>query len=243
MHRTITKDRPTVDLSPILRSLLERPLDSEIIPVRDRSFVRQQHEILERRGTALVAETRTRTGVEIEYLGNHPLFNRPRLYTGEPNDWVLGPANRSDDLVVPKAEQAVLRRLEAEDIYFPLLYVAHEVPKDKTQEIIKPAGATHAELEPAKASELIGPVPDPHSTAALGDRLNQRAGQVFRGIRRTAVAGGVLAAGVVAAPVVLTGAAFVALAQVDPIILGAIPAGESREGQLAGFFVLARWDW
>lgn len=62
-------------------------------------------------------------------------------------------------------------------------------------------------------------------------------------MRKTAIAGGAVVAGIVAAPIVLAGAALAGLTHLDPIVLGAMPVREPRDGQAAAWFVLARWDW
>ena len=198
-----------------------------------------QARLLEDRAPVVVEEARA-AGVEIEHLGQRPLFLAPRLYRAEPNDWIIGPVTRREDLVVPKAEQQTLRRLAAPDLDFEI-YVAHEVPKDRTAAI--DADSAHVPLPAAAAAALVGPVPDPHRSVALGDRLERRTRQIGRGLRRTAVTGGALAAGIAAAPVLLAGAAVAGLAELDPIILGAVPVGEPRDGEMAAWFVLARWDW
>lgn len=156
---------------------------------------------------------------------------------------MLGPASRSEDLVVPRREQQVLQRLHNADIDFPLIYVAHEVTKEQTKELEPAAGQSHTVLNHEKASQIIGPVPAPAETVALGDKLEHRSKQLLRAARRTAAAGGALAAGIAAAPVILVGGALAGLAQLDPIILGALPAHRAREGEPAAWFILARWDW
>jgi hypothetical protein len=242
VSRTTTQDRPRVEITPMLRSMLEQtPAGALVAPSRGTLEVRRT-ERLDRRAQATVDDARRTAGVTLEYLGIQPLFTQPRLYAAEPHDWILAPASRAEDLVVPRREQAVLRRLTAADVDFQLIYTAHEVPKEKTREIV--AGADpHTDLEPAQAAEIIGPVPEPHESVRLGSRLEQRTGQVLRGVRRTALAGGALVAGLAAAPVVLAGAALAGLAQLDPIILGAMPMDEPRDGRPAAWFVLARWDW
>ena len=231
------------DLSFMLRTMLDRrPAGEELLRTADQGLALRQRAALERRAPRILDEARE-AGVELEYLGAQPLFTAPRLYEAEPNDWIIGAANHKGDLVVPGREQAVLRSLSAADIEFPLIYVAHEVPKTKTMEIVKSDETAHTEIETAQARALVGPAPEPSETARLGEQLGERSRQIMRGLRRTAVAGGAVVAGIVAAPVVIAGATLAGLAQLDPIILGAIPAGEPREGQIAGWYVLCRWDW
>lgn len=243
MHRTTTKDRETVEVIPMLRSLLEQQPEGEIVPRRGAAIDTRWAQVLDRRAIITVEDARKTAGVDIEYLGIQPLFTKPRLYTAEPHDWILAPAIRTEDLVVPKSQQEILRRLTAADIDFPLIYPAHEVLKEKTKTIVKADATPHTDIEIDHAAEIIGPVPDPPESVKLGDKLEKRTSQVLTGMCRTAIAGGAVVAGIVAAPVVLAGAALAGLSQLDPIILGAMPAGEPRDGTPAAWFVLARWDW
>jgi hypothetical protein len=242
-YRTITKDRPIVEVSPMLRALLQQQPGDELIPQRGAALDSRRAHALERRATMTVEDARKIAGVEIEFLGIQPLFTKPRLYTAAIHDWVLAPATRPEDLVVPKREQEVLRRLSAADIDFPLIYTAHEVLKDRTQEIVRAQATPHTDIEVAHAAAIIGPVPDPHESVDLGDKLEKRTTQVLAGMRKTAIAGGTAVAGLVAAPIVLAGAVLAGLSQLDPIVLGAMPVGEPRDGRAAAWFVLARWDW
>ena len=50
-------------------------------------------------------------------------------------------------------------------------------------------------------------------------------------------------AGIVAAPVVIAGAAIGALAGLDPVVFGVVPAGAPRTGRPAAWYVLASWVW
>jgi hypothetical protein len=230
------------DVNVMLQAMLSRqPVGDTLVPTAKAELAIRQRQALARRATGVVEDAR-QVGVELEYLGAQPLFSTPRLYEAEPNDWIIGPANDKNDLVVPRREQAILKNLVAEDIDFPLVYVAHEIPKAKTTEIVKVDATKHTEIETEDAERLVT-VPEPVDAAQLGEKLGQRSHQVMRGLRRTAIAGGVVVAGLAAAPVIVAGATLAGLAQLDPIIIGAIPAGEPREGQIAGWFVLCRWDW
>jgi hypothetical protein len=60
----------------------------------------------------------------------------------------------------------------------------------------------------------------------LGDKFEKRTSQVLTGMRKTAIAGFAIVAGV---------------SQLDPS--SAMPGGEPRDGQAAAWFVLARRDW
>lgn len=236
---TKTGHDQTGEVNVVLRSLLEQQPPGELV-VRPKIAPLDQRRIamLDQRAVTTIAEARD-LGVDIEYLGVHPLFSQPRLYDGHPHDWILGPANRANDLVVPKQEQAVLRHLANGDIEFPLIYIAHETDKEKTKELPRSTTTAHTDIDESIATEVIGPVPEPIESVKLGEKLEHRSKQALKAVRRTAIAGGA----VVAAPVVLAGSALAAIGQLDPIVIGALPAGEPREGTPAAYFVLARWDW
>lgn len=196
---------------------------------------------LERQAPTLTADA-SRAGSEIEFLGMNPIFNESRLYAGGglDNDWVFGPADDREDVVVPKQERLALKRLSDAGIRFPLIYVAHEVPKAKSKDLVPSDGSDHTALDVNVAKELVGPVPPPAASVELGERLAKSSVQVIKNLRRGAIAAGAVAA----APVVLAGGALLAASQmVDPVVIGAIPAATSRPGTPAAWYVLARWDW
>src|SRR5690348_12720837 len=83
---------------------------------------------LERRSTKVVDRARD-AGVSITYMGMGPLFAETRAYPGPGTDWVIGPVTSGSDAVVPRAERAALQRLVDAGIDFPMIYIAHEVPK------------------------------------------------------------------------------------------------------------------
>ena len=197
---------------------------------------------LERQAPTIVEQARA-AGAPVQYLGVNPLFAEARLYRGVDTDWVLAPATKPDDLVVPRKERHALERLKNAEVDFPLIYVAHEVERDKTKELVPVEGESHVVLEHDAASELVGPVPAPADALELGDRLAQRSAHVLRAIARVGPIAGRVALGVVAAPVVLVGGALASLATLDPIILGAIPAVAPQPGEPAAWYVLARWEW
>jgi len=94
-----------------------------------------------------------------------------------------------------------------------------------------------------QASQLVGSTPVQLDSVQLADRLNARAAQVFTAMRKAAVVVGTAADAVAAAPLVLVGSAIGALATLDPVILGVIPAVSPRVGKPAAWYVLATWDW
>lgn len=178
-------------------------------------------------------------GVTIEYLGISPLFKDTRSYVGEGSDWVLGPAQQSDTAFIPREPARALVRLNEAGVNFPMLFIAHEIEKGKLPQSGHMAVGAMLPVTASEAAQLVGPAPPPLTTVELGDRLAERAHQVFVIMRKVATGMGVAAA----APFVLAGAAIGALATLDPIVLGAIPAISSVEGEPAAWYVLARWDW
>lgn len=232
------------DISP--QAIVQQLLRQGVVLGRDMPpAVARRVAALERQSLSTIDRARA-AGVEIEYLGINALFSESRLYEGLDTDWVLGPAGKPADAIVPSRERKALRRLHSADIDFPLIYVAHEVTKERTRETreLVPAASTgHIVLEEEAAVELVGPVPPPAASLTLADRLARHSTQVIMTVRQTGTAIGAVAVGVAAAPVVLVGGAIAGLASLDPIILGAVPALSSRPGAPAAWFVLARWDW
>jgi hypothetical protein len=193
---------------------------------------------LERRAPRIVDRARE-AGVEIQYLGSSPLFAEHRLYRGPESDWVFGPADEHEPIVIPRPQRQVLTRLSDAGIDFPLTYYAHEIQKQVSD---APAGTATA-LVRQDASALVGPVPPPAQAIELSDRLGQRSAQLLRAVGRAAPVVGEILLGVAAAPFVLAAGAIAGLATLDPIVFGAIPAGAAEPGQPALWYLLVRWDW
>jgi hypothetical protein len=192
---------------------------------------------LERKMQRIVTDA-GQAGVDIDYLGINPLFNETRLYAGVDTDWVLQPVREAGDAVVPKHERRIIEQLIASGaVESPLVYVAHEVPKERSKELVLPEGPVV--VTRSTAANLVGPVPEPKDSLALGEALGERAQRVMHTAGQAVRTVGTAAATVATAPMV----ALAGLATLDPIVLGAIPAGASNVGEPAGWFVLARWDW
>lgn len=197
---------------------------------------------LERNSPRLV-NSACRAGLEITYLGIAPLFDEPRAYAGQQTDWIIRPAADHNESIVPASEREKLQRLVHAGIDFPLVYVAHEIPKgrlampDRTTGAMKPQPVA---LDHATAAEAVGPVPVPAATSALAERLGHKS-QHLLAILRTALP---IAGAIAAAPLILAGAAIAALANgLDPIVFGVVPAGPPSSGQPAAWYILARWEW
>ena len=198
---------------------------------------------LERRAPETVATARE-AGLSIEHLGIAPMFSEPRFYEGDgETDWIFGPADQPDDIVVPRQEGQVLTRLTEAGMGSDFVYIAHEVPKSQTADLRAAAAGGQRAVSSDEAKELVGPVPPPAHAVELDERLGRRSTQVTNAARRTVMVAGAAAAGVVAAPIVLVGGAMAALATMDPVIVTATPAISGKPGSPASWFLVARWDW
>lgn len=241
MGRTLI-EQETQRPQDIIRQLLE-PSGLTAVHKTVPALVGRRALALERDAPEIVRSAR-KAGVEIEFLGLNPLPGDPVLYEGPENDWVLAPVTTMDDAVVPPRERRQLSRLTESRIDFPLTYIAHEVRKEQTRALLEQQTQPGpVVLDRAEVAELVGPVPPPEATVALGDRMSRRSTKVLKAAVNTSKVVGVAALGVAAAPVVLVGGALASLATLDPIILGVIPAVTARSGEPAAWFVLARWDW
>jgi hypothetical protein len=198
------------------------------------------------RRSAKVMDRAREAGVSITYMGMGPLFAETRAYPGPGTDWVIGPVTSCSAAVVPRAERAALQRLIDAGIDFPMIYIAHEVPKgrldipDNSKRDSRPTT-----VDQATADAAVGPVPPPEAATALADQLGHRSQQLLRAMGIALAGAGAIAA----APFLLAGAAAVAAVGaigalgLDPIIFGVIPAGQPVPGELAAWYILARWDW
>lgn len=193
---------------------------------------------LERRVPSLITAARA-AGVEVEYLGITDLFTDTRHYADASTDWILAPVTNAQQAVVPARERRELERLDAAGINLPLIFIADEVPKSRTAHLPAPLPGSYTILDPQTGAELVGPVPEPHQSVTMASRLGQASQRVLNGVARTGRVIGMTAATALAAPAL----ALSALATIDPIILGAIPARYSQAGEPAAWFILARWDW
>ena len=166
-----TTTRGPADVGLMLRTMLDRRPEGEaIVPAARGELAVRQVRALERRAVVVVADARE-AGVEVEYLGAQPLFDIAPPLRGDAERLGDGPASRETDLVVPRGEQAILRSLANADVEFPLIYVAHEIPKAKAKGIVKVAESAHTEIEAEQAQALVGPVPEPAGAVRLGEEL------------------------------------------------------------------------
>ena len=191
------------------------------------------------RQAPLIIDIAKRAGVDIEYLGVGPLFSDVRAYSGIGTDWIFGPAGEHEAFIVPAPQTEDLERVAQAGLPFPVVYIADEVPKGSVVPYEAEPGTLLAEMEPARAAELIPAVPPPLEAVETGRRLDEHARRILAGLRGVLVGMGAVAA----SPFILAGAALSSLATLDPIVIGAIPAISTRVGTPAAFYVLARWEW
>ena len=158
---------------------------------------------LERNSQRLV-NIAARAGVDITYLGIAELFGEPRAYPGQHTDWIIGPAG-SSDTVIPIVQKERLQKLLHAGIEVPLIYVAHEIPKDQVAmpgEMTNTANPRPVRLDQPTATQAIGPVPPPARTSALAERLASSSQRLLDVLRAAAPIAGAIAA----APVVIAAA-------------------------------------
>lgn len=193
--------------------------------------------VLERQAPEIVQAAHA-AEVEIEYLGVGPLADKPRYYkAADGSDWVLGPARDKSDAVMPRREAEKIERLEAVGLYLPQVYVAHQV-RPEVAAAIGSQLATGSEIAPDRAAELVGPIPPPAESVALGEQMADYSRQIAAALRRAEK----MVVGAVTIPVAAAGAVL-AHVTIDPIVIGAIPAVSEKPGSPAAFYLLARWDW
>ena len=192
---------------------------------------------LDRRAPNIVRQAHE-VDVDITYLGIAPLFDEPRAYGGPTTDWVIAPVTAEAQEVVPRRERQTLQRLIEASIDFPLVYVAHELPKGRL-DVPEFNSAAPIPVDRAAVRMAAIDVPAPMTTVELSQRLGRSSAQLLAVIGKALP----IAGAVVAAPFVVAGAALGALARLDPIILEVVPDGAGAPGEPAAWFVVARWNW
>jgi len=207
--------------------------------------LRGRLEALDRQAPEL-EQAAKRYDVNIEHLGMAALPEGPMYYNGvDGSGWVMGPATTPEDTIVPKQQGQELRAIRNDaGIYFPRIYVAHELLPKQAERLRDQVTGSGLQLEVAEAAELVGPNPQPPEALARGEQMAHRSQQIVTGLQTA----GKVVVGVVVGAVVIPVAAAAAvlaapLAMVDPIILGAIPAGSEQPGEPASWYRLVSWDW
>jgi hypothetical protein len=198
---------------------------------------------LERRAPEAVRLAR-KGGTDIEYLGIASLFSVPRFYEGvEGNDWVLLPADRREDAIMPRHVIREIRQIPGAGLDGALVYIAHEIDPAISADLRAEAAAGRREISHAHAAELIGSVPPPVEAIALGNQLAQQSEQMVNAARQTLRVAGTAVKGAVAVSGTLVAGALSSVATLDPIVLVAQPAISEKPGAPAAWFLVARWDW
>ena len=189
---------------------------------------------------ARIARRSAAAGVDTRVLGIAPFTRRPMVFADGGADWMVMPIQAdpvvaSGRMAIPAVHHRRLRRLARHGVEIDELLIAHETPPGWTDGVTAtPRPLTDFELE-RFAREAAVPVP------METDRLSRQMGAVAA--TAGMVAARVVTAGVAAA---VAGAAAVGgmAVMLDPILIGAVGASERlREGDLAGFIVLAQWAW
>lgn len=239
---TTTAESPLSDTAP----LVLRPTPADFVRAGGRQLSASEQNRVERthNRVPVIVDRARNAGVDITYLGIANLFNESRLYRGADNDWTLAPLDEDHPPILPSEQQQLLRRLTEARVAPFLTYVAHEVDRTKTAELL-PAlpDVGRTILSKETAAELVGPVPEHGGTVELANRLEQNSTTVLSAIRKGGVAAGKVAVSVMAAPFLAVGALASGVATLDPILIGAVPILRTEDGQPALFFELCRWDW
>jgi hypothetical protein len=196
--------------------------------------------VLERQGPELVHAAKA-AGVGIEALGIAPLPPGPMYYEGsDGTGWVMGPATKPEDAVVPRKEGRQLHTIQDAGIYIPRIYIAHEVQPHHAEQFRGQVPTSGLEIQSAQAAELAGPIPDPAEAVARGEKMAEYSEQVVAAMRRT----GKMIVGAITVPVQVAGAVIAeTAATVDPIVLAVIPAASERPGEPAMWLRLVAWEW
>jgi hypothetical protein len=196
----------------------------------------QRMAVLERQAPEFIQAAQSR-GVEIEYLGIGSIPAGYRYYKGaDGSDWILGPATKAD-AVMPRREARRIERVEAVGLYFSQAFVGHQVPEDRAAEIDAVLASGNA-VDPGRARALVGPIPPPADSVALGDQMATCSKQIADALRQARN----IAMGAVTIPAEAA-RTYRARIPVDPVVLGAVPVISERPGAPAAWYMLAKWDW
>lgn len=196
----------------------------------------QRIAVLARQAPEFIQAAQSR-GVEIEFLGFGPIPAGYRYYkAADGSDWILGPATKAD-AVMPRREARRIERVEGVGLNFSQTFVGHQVPEDRAAEIDAQL-ASGTELAPSRARELVGPVPPPANSVALGEQMAIYSKEIADAIRQAKN----IAVGAVTIPAAAA-RTYVSQMPIDPVVLGAIPVVSERPGAPAAWYMLAKWDW
>ena len=109
--------------------------------------------------------------------------------------------------MIPMVQKERLQKLVHAGIDFPMVYVAHEIPKGQVAmpgEMTNTGNPRPVTLDQTTAAQAIGPVPPPAGTSALAERLADSSQRLLDVLRAAAPIAGAIAA----APLVIAAAPF-----------------------------------
>lgn len=218
-----------------VRELLrQHPVESAAAEVA----VARRMTMLERQAPEMVQIAREDADAQIEYMGIAGLPDGPTFYeTDDGVGWVLVPGS-AEEAVAPREQMRTIQRV-SEELHFPLTFVAHEVTPDVANHLRGQVGPAGVKLRPAEVAEFVQPVPPPAEAVAKGERMAHLSQRVVDGAKRT----GRIVVGTVAIPAIAAAAVVQSIATLDPLVLGAIPAGPERPGAPAAWYLIEKWDW
>lgn len=224
-----------------------------MLPIATKHVLRSHRELHDH-ARQLTAYCRNNDAL-VEVVGAAPLNTTPRVYDpgrGQ-NIWTVtrledDPLIRKGEMAIPTGQLNNLKKIDDAGVEFTELLIAHELPAEAIP--TSRTGGDWRELDRHDLAVLEhnarvpAPLPTVRETRRVGDRIEHLTRRTIDGVSRLAKTGDAVgrfswkvglgaATGVVAALVAL-----------DPIIIGTTTiSGQPNEGELAAYFMLARWDW
>ncbi len=224
-----------------------------MLPIATKHALRSHRELHDH-ARQLTAYCRN-NGALVEVIGAAPLDTTPRVYNPGRGQNVWTVTRLEDDPLIHKGEMAIpadqlnnLKKIDDAGVEFTALLIAHELPP--TAIPTSRMGRGWHELDRYDLAVLEhnarvpAPLPTVRETQRVGDRIEHLTRRTIDGVsqlaktsKTTSRAGWKVGLGAAAG----VAAALVAL---DPIIIGTTTiSGQPNEGELAAYFMLARWDW
>lgn len=192
------------------------------------------------RHTQTIEKTRDNQ-LPVRFLGYAALFEGTRLYQGGATDWALmslgeDPHYVSEQkLYLPQTAKEDMHAIIRSGLNFEAIYIAHELPQGLY---------TRASEIPPEA--IMPPPPQrlARSQKAFVKTLSHFWQGVEVGVKTVFKIGALTAAGIVAVPVVASGA-LGALGGLDPILFGVQPTEmKTTTGERIGmWYYLTHWNW
>lgn len=204
-------------------------------------------------------------GLEVPFLGYRPVLAEHLLVVGSHRAMTIGPAalELGDGARMPAPRDQIQKLKQILRLVgdFPQTAIVHEVPRQDALALVTPERDGSPALVPAPAMPILAdsavvarpitsaqrrlliPVPPPPPAAR---RHAEQLGGATLVVGRTLRLAVPLLAGILALPVAAAVSAGVVIgmgAGLDPMILGVVPEGRGEPGELAAYFLLARWEW